>query len=142
VRSFTDIPLIQPHVNYEHVRHIVIFILDTIDYLSYLIQKRFEAEVNRFRLLKRLNTERLLEHLSGDELRLFLFMIANCKNNGEGELHGAELRRIFGRDFTMKRLNDLCAKLDKVLVARITYRFRSCTVYSGLVMTYRIVFTE
>lgn len=118
------------------------FILDFDDYLSYLIEKLFEAEVDRLRLLKELNAEGLLEHLSRDELRLLLLMIANCKDNGEAELHGDEISRMFGRDVTMKRLNDLCMKLEKLHAAGMTSHFRFCATYDGHIIIYRFDFAE
>lgn len=96
--------------------------------------------MNRLRLLKRLNAEGLLDDLSGDELRLFLLMIANCRDNGEGELHGDAISRIFGRDFTKKQLDNLCTELKKLRATSSC--FRSCAKHGGLVMTYRILFTE
>ena len=98
--------------------------------------------MNKLRLLKKLDAEGLLERLNGDELRLLLYMIAICTDNGDGELHGDELKRIFGRHFTMKRLETLFTKLENLCAVRLTPCFMSCSEYDGFVMTYRIAFTK
>ena len=98
--------------------------------------------MDRLRLLKRINADGCSEHLNEDELRLLLYMIANCTAHGEGELLGNDIRRIFGRDLTMDVLDSLCTKLERLHGTQVPYRLSSLATHDNLVVTYRIVMVE
>lgn len=96
--------------------------------------------MNKLRLLKKLNNEGLFECLTGEELHLFLLMIAGCNEHGEGEILSGQIRWIFGKNFPSERLNDICGQLEKKQLLLIISLHRHCAKRRGLVVAYRILF--
>lgn len=95
--------------------------------------------MNKLHLLRKLNDDGLFACLTSEELHLFLLMIAGSTENGEGEILLGRIRWIFGKDFSSERLKDVCSKLEKKRLVRITYHSELGAKRHGLAVTYRIL---
>ena len=94
----------------------------------------------KLRLLKKLNDEGLFERLTGEELRIFLIMIAGSRDNGEGEILPGQIGWAFGKDFSFESFKEICAKLEeKRLIVITTSLPEHGTSLNGLSVTYRII---
>jgi hypothetical protein len=97
--------------------------------------------VNKLRLLKKLNDEGIFERLTSEELRLYLIMIAESGNNGEGELCLERLSGTLGRKVSPARLARVCAALEQKGLLTLT---TPCCHGTGdsLRVSYRILCTN
>jgi hypothetical protein len=99
--------------------------------------------VNKLRLLKKLNDEGFFDCLTGDELHVFLIMIAGSRENGEGEIFPSRIRRVFGRGFSPDRLREICATLEaKGLVAITSFHPGHGSNLNHISVGYRILYTN
>lgn len=99
--------------------------------------------MNKLRLLKKLNDEGLLECLTGEELRIFLIMIAGSRENGEGQILPGQISWAFSKEFSSERIMEICAELEeKRLVVITTSHLGHGTSLNNLNVTYRILFTN
>ncbi len=76
--------------------------------------------MNKLRLLRKLHDGELFDCLSGEELRLFLLMIVDSNESGEGELHLGYLGLLFGGEISRKGLENICEELQKKQLVRLT----------------------
>ncbi len=95
--------------------------------------------MNKLHVLKKLNDDGLFAGLTGEELRLFLLMIANSTEHGEGEILLDRIRWIFGEAFTSERLVEICGSLERKRLVRITCRSNQGNERS---VAYRILLPE
>ena len=99
--------------------------------------------MNKLRLLKKLNNEGLLECLTGEELRIFLIMIAGSRENGEGEILPGQICWAFSKEFSSERIMEICADLEeKRLVVITTSHPAHGASLNNLSVTYRIIFSR
>lgn len=94
--------------------------------------------MNKLGLLRTLNNEGVFADLTGEELRLFLLMIAGSTENGDGEILLGRISWAFGEKFPLHRLRDICASLEKKQLVRVSSRLGQ----GGRTIAYRIISQE
>lgn len=77
--------------------------------------------MNKLRLLRKLKDDGQLGRMSGEELRLFLLMIAGSTETGEGEILTSRIGSILGKNYSSERLMEICEALEKKHLVRLTY---------------------
>ena len=95
--------------------------------------------MNKLRLLREFNQSELFRCLSCDELRLFLFMVADCAETGEGEINFSQAELIFGKDFSQKRFDEICEELNKKGLISLICHTSGDTTKRQLAIMYRIM---
>ncbi len=76
--------------------------------------------MNKLRLLRRLHDDELFCFLSGKELRLFLLMIADSTESGEGKMYLGQITSLFDNKISQKELESICEELQKKQFVRLT----------------------
>lgn len=96
--------------------------------------------MNKLHLLKKLNQDNeLFGCLSGEELRIFLLMLADCTETGEGEILLSLASRIFGMDISADKFTGICEELQKKRLVCLSSQPEYGTSQSGFAVKYRII---
>ncbi len=76
--------------------------------------------VNKLRILRKLHDDDLFDCLSSAELRLFLLMITDSNESGEGELNLGYVGWLFDGKISQKGLENICDELQKKQLVQLT----------------------
>jgi hypothetical protein len=66
--------------------------------------------MNKLRILREVE-QAILVHLEADGIRLYLLLLANSGENGEGNIGYRTIRKALGTDFHASRVIDACRDL-------------------------------
>lgn len=78
--------------------------LDYDENLSYLRFERVRKYVDRLAMVRNLEELASSEGLEPDEIRLYLLLLANCDDSGEGRTGCRQLAIVFGHCFSRGRI--------------------------------------
>ncbi len=81
----------------------------------------------------------ILENLEADGIRLYLLLLANSMENGEGNISYKTIRKALGADFHANGILGICRDLRKQGLIKITLPPISKLVGQDFTLTYQIV---
>lgn len=67
--------------------------------------------MDKFRVLQSAKRSKIMDSLNSDETRLYLILLANSGENGDGKMLLRVIDGVLGEGFSMDRLKAACSKL-------------------------------
>src|SRR3989304_6500850 len=69
------------------------------------------VKLDKLRILQSVKRCKIMDNLNTDETRLYLFLLANSRENGDGKILLRVVSGVLGEGFSMDRLKASCSKL-------------------------------
>ncbi len=67
--------------------------------------------MDKLSMLKSVKRSKIMDNLNSDEIRLYLILLANSGENGDGKILLSVIYGVLGEGFSMDRLKVSCRKL-------------------------------
>lgn len=69
--------------------------------------------MDKVRILQSVKSCKIMDNLNTDEIRLYLILLANSGQNGDGKILSRVVNGVLGEGFSMDRLKAACCKLSE-----------------------------
>ncbi len=112
--------------------------LDYDENLSYLCFERVWKQVDRLAMVRSLELLASSEGLEPDEIRLFLLLLANCDDSGEGRTGCRQLGLVFGHWRSLRRVRRALRRLADLGLIRFETVPGGRGEEKGFVLSYSI----
>ncbi len=87
--------------------------LDIVENISYYHQKGIDRDVDKLRILKEFEKLALGDTLEIDEIRLYLLLLAYCREAISGEIAYGTVKGALGEGFSTARFRQACCQLTQ-----------------------------
>ncbi len=96
------------------------------------------AKLDLLKELGRLATENSLD---ADQIRLYLLLLANCRESRTGQIEYTTIRSAIGREFTPEKLKKACQQLSIGKMIAVTSLIPDSTDNEDFLLSYTVLET-
>lgn len=76
--------------------------------------------MDKVRILQSVKRSKIMDGLDIDEAKLYLILLANSRENGDGNILLKSINGVIGEEFSIAKLKAVCRKLEKCELIEVT----------------------